>query len=82
MPQSICWDCRNATEKGCVWAALFEPVEGWDAEKTKNGYLVKGCPEFDRDSYEGGAYRPKEYKKVLENRRWRAAKISLRPNAP
>ena len=82
MPQTLCWDCRNSTEKGCSWAAVFEPVKGWTAEETKQGYMVKSCPEFNRDSYEGGAIKVKDYEEVLIRRRWRAAKATLRPVAP
>ena len=78
MPQTLCWDCKNAPEKGCSWAAMFEPVDGWEILETKNGGVcVVNCPEFCRDSYEGGAYRPKKYKEVLYNRRLRAAKMSM-----
>lgn len=51
---SLCWNCKNSGG-GCSWSKSFEPVEGWNAEKTliKNSpyesyesYLVKECPEF------------------------------------
>lgn len=63
--QSICWSCRNATEKDCSWARSFEPVEGWEAtETTKKGagqtYIVHRCPRFVRDSWHYGQYRTKE----------------------
>ncbi len=58
---TICWDCENAVPnkkgRGCSWSMSFEPVEGWDAERSdlnmqnrKQGdiesYIVKSCPLF------------------------------------
>ena len=68
---TLCWDCRNATEKDCEWSRDFKPVEGWVAEETfKKGagttYIVYKCPKFIRDSWHYGQYRTKEeYKKYL-----------------
>lgn len=57
---SICWDCENAVpnkkDRGCSWSIKFEPVEGWDAERSDlnmqhrkdnvESYIVKRCPLF------------------------------------
>ena len=64
-PQTLCWDCRNSTEKDCEWARYFKPVDGWEAIKrtTKHGettYVVIRCPKFIRDSWHYGTYRTKE----------------------
>ena len=64
-PQTLCWDCRNATEKDCEWARYFKPVPGWEAEKTKMktgeaSYIVYDCPRFVRDSWRAGEFRTKE----------------------
>ena len=70
--RTLCWDCRNSTEKGCEWAERFEPVEGWEAEesfKKEYGktYIVRKCPKFIRDAYHFGEYRNKEdYRKYLK----------------
>lgn len=57
---SICWDCKHATG-GCSWSREFEPVSGWNAEKTLikgyrdddnylvNSYCVYECPLFEHD---------------------------------
>lgn len=69
--QTICWSCRNATEKDCEWASDFKPVPGWEAtESSKKGagqtFIVHKCPKFIRDSWHYGQYRTKEeYKKYL-----------------
>ena len=54
---TLCWDCANSVSKGCEWARKLKPVKGWTADETKQGYLVRDCPEFIRDSYEQGQYR-------------------------
>lgn len=56
---TICWDCKNATNGGCCWTdqSQQKPVEGWEAEETGNGYRVITCPEFKRCTYGGGMYR-------------------------
>lgn len=60
---SLCWDCCNATGN-CLWSRYGKPVPGWEADYLKpNGtkpydtYLVRDCPEFVRDSYDGGIRR-------------------------
>ena len=62
--RSLCWSCQNATNGGkCPWARSFEPVRGWEAEKTHingNGkgakgyesYNVKQCPLYRADREE------------------------------
>lgn len=67
---TLCWDCANATNPAvCPWVRGFEPVPGWEAEKTLKeedswspfeSYLVKCCPLFERDGIRGGM---KRYKK-------------------
>ena len=64
---SLCWDCSHATG-GCSWANELKPVHGWVADEIKyqpskpyTTYLVRSCPLFDRDAYDGGTRRtPKE----------------------
>ena len=72
--QSICWDCRNSTEKECEWSRDFQPVEGWEAEekKMKNGdtsYIVFRCPKFIRDSWRYGEFRTKKEFDEAERKR-------------
>jgi hypothetical protein len=58
---SLCWSCKRATGT-CSWSRNFEPVPGWEAEKTevKNtygkerfemiaSYDVKACPLYIKD---------------------------------
>ena len=72
-PQSktLCWECRKAATKECSWARAFEPVEGWEAvrvperchsngQRVEGSYIVKQCPEFERDSCEHGLKRWKK----------------------
>lgn len=68
---TLCWDCENACNGGCTWSEKLEPVDGWTAQKTANGYVVHDCPEFKRDAYEGGAIRPKDYRERLIRRQIR-----------
>lgn len=56
------------TGKGCRWSVLYKPVDGWEAQETViisrpdrtvgdcriKSFKVISCPEFDRDSYDGG----------------------------
>ena len=77
---TLCWDCRNSTEKECEWSRDFQPVEGWEATKriTKSGettYLVKECPKFIRDSWHYGDYRYQEdYQEYLDKKEARQKK--------
>ena len=57
---TLCWDCANSTNDGCNWSHNLEPVEGWVAEKGKEGYIVMECPEFIRNSYNFGMKRLKK----------------------
>ena len=67
---TLCWDCKNSAYYGCDWAREVIPVKGWEAEQTKNGYLVTKCPEFVRDSWDFGNYRDEEeYNEVITKRR-------------
>ena len=57
---ALCWDCKNATG-GCSWSSEFKPVKGWVAKKIGkttarpySTYKVEQCPEFVRDSCDGG----------------------------
>lgn len=63
MEASLCWDCRQSTNGGCKRSEKLLPVEGWTVTENKNGVRVLDCPQFVRDSYEGGMLRPKEYAK-------------------
>lgn len=76
-PPTLCWDCRRARgdSEGCTWSRWFEPVEGWDAEKsdlyidrtrTITSYTVRRCPRFLRDAYDGGQRRLTEGAKADE----------------
>lgn len=65
---TLCWDCKNSCHDGCSWSREAIPVDGWEIEKNKNGYKVLSCPEFSRDSYDGGAYKEDEYKRILQRR--------------
>lgn len=65
---TLCWDCAKAM-LGCSWSREFIPVEGWTAEPTvlhsgnagqTDSYVVHKCPEFVRDSWDGGARRMEE----------------------
>ena len=47
--QTLCWGCEKSATEGCAWAKNFDPVEGWEAEESKNGYLVINCPEFVKE---------------------------------
>lgn len=57
--QTLCWRCENCLG-GCSWSEKFEPVEGWNAERTVIKYfnietpsfLVRGCPLFIEDDGE------------------------------
>ena len=58
---TICWDCSKACA-GCQWSQCLEPIPGWTATQTKDkdgviSYCVSDCPQFDRDSWEGGTLR-------------------------
>lgn len=56
---TICWDCKNAMRGGCSWADpdCQQPVPGWAAVETDNGFVVHACPKFVRDTYGCGRYR-------------------------
>ena len=54
-----CWHCRNIST--CEWGKSGEPVEGWDAEKTKinigddkyiDTYDIRDCPKFEQGTPE------------------------------
>lgn len=57
--QTLCWRCKNCFG-GCSWSEKFEPVEGWNAERTVIKYfnietpsfLVRDCPLFIEDDGE------------------------------
>lgn len=77
-PPTLCWDCARAIgprEKRCSWSNDFKPVKGWDADFTvvhagnageTTSYLVRSCPEFVRDAWDGGARRKEEGSKWAE----------------
>ena len=57
--QALCWRCKNCFG-GCSWSESFEPVEGWNAERTiikyfnieTPSFLVRDCPLFAVDDGE------------------------------
>ena len=54
---TLCWECKNACDRGCCWSDHFEPVPGWEAEYDTNSncidsYVVFSCPEFVRETPE------------------------------
>lgn len=58
---TLCWDCARSMCR-CSWSQEFIPVPGWNAIPTRDAsgvesYKVLECPEFVRDSYEGGSRR-------------------------
>lgn len=82
MNQTLCWDCAKACG-GCRWSDVLRPVLKWQTEPTNNGLRVVNCPEFERDAYEGGTIRAKDYQKTLLRRQIRyEGKGSLHPIAP
>lgn len=53
LKDSLCWHCSRSTDSTCAWSEKFEPVDGWDAEKSiikghygKDSYFVNKCPMF------------------------------------
>ena len=46
MNESICVNCRLAVHGDCSWAQDGEPVDGWTAIQSRNGYAVLTCPKF------------------------------------
>ena len=66
---SLCWECKKAVGL-CPWSAKLKPIPGWEADKfgataqkPYSTYLVKQCPLFERDAYDGGMRRqPREIK--------------------
>ena len=66
-PKALCWDCANATGN-CPWSAELKPFEGQKFLYTQSGKTVRRCPKFERDSYEGGLYKPERYERVQEGR--------------
>lgn len=61
---SLCWQCKHAVpslvkKTGCSWSISFKPIPGWDAkevfsvrdgEKVPCGYMVKSCPQFEKEA--------------------------------
>ena len=54
-----CWHCRNIST--CEWGKSGEPVEGWDAEKSRinigdgqyiDTYDIRNCPKFEKGTPE------------------------------
>lgn len=61
--ETICWNCARAIGK-CSWSARLQPVKGWTATEYKatssrpyTTYVVKECPGFIRDAFNGGLKR-------------------------
>lgn len=48
MKEQLCWQCKNFS--CCPWSN-GDPIEGWVADKTDIGYLIKECPKFERDVF-------------------------------
>lgn len=42
-----CWKCKNYSK--CDWA-YGKPIKNWEATKTKIGYKIHSCPEFELDN--------------------------------
>lgn len=59
---TLCWDCGRALRAGCSWSdpERQKPVNGWQAKKTRMGYIVQDCPCFERCSWCAGRYRTAE----------------------
>lgn len=83
---TLCWDCEKAVG-GCSWTDHWshKPVEGWVAEPRRlrldnnnacTSYVVRECPEFVRDAFDGGVNRlhdlnmEKELKKAMRKNSW------------
>ena len=48
-PPTLCWKCSRSGHgdfSSCPWEASFEPVDGWEAQRTEYGHLVSECPLF------------------------------------
>ena len=59
-----CWDCTNAYVDHCCWIRDSEPVKGWDAEKTKRGYRIINCPNFNADIKESNEAEEMSVKEI------------------
>ena len=46
---TLCFSCAKACNSGCTWSAVAQPVAGWTAYPTHQGYMVTECPEFVED---------------------------------
>ena len=51
-PDTLCILCAHSCTNMCSWEDDYEPVPGWTAEKTRQGYLVLQCPLYVKDTYE------------------------------
>ena len=49
---TLCVFCAKACNGACSWSDALVPVDGWTADRTAKGYLVKECPEFQQDRLE------------------------------
>lgn len=77
---TLCWDCKKAMTGGCSWTnpEKVQPVEGWVAKKSRDGYIVADCPQFERDTYCLGRYRTADdYILALETSRQKLKKQIL-----
>ena len=73
---TLCWDCKKSTNSGCSWSENFIPVKGWEVEKSVgmhyDSFCVLACPEFVRDSFDGGTQRihGRPARQPLTDKRW------------
>ena len=47
--EQLCTYCGRACG-GCTWSDGLEPVSGWEAEESRQGWHVTACPEYVQDS--------------------------------
>lgn len=61
MKEQPCWSCNNFSR--CKWSYGF-PIENWVAEKSKYGYHIKECPEYEKEELNG--FRPIRVSEMAE----------------
>lgn len=55
---TLCMSCGKACG-ACSWSKELIPVDGWTANKTRNGFMVRECPEYKADGDDRG--RPENF---------------------